>query len=168
MLFVWYFSCLLMGRVPSSSQNDNGTKYSETRPMKKMFLQHLTKQTWDCLHFWGRKARSETSGTYYSDCGFKQHNMILPAQNHLENLNREWCKLEWKAFTIFYSVQSPKYSTLKRRNCTDTGKWSCMHYMYAVYYYMQSQVFQKLSIFIIICKWSLILYIIITQQQNES
>lgn len=83
-----------------------------------MFLQHLTGQVWGCFHFWWRKAKSETSGSYYSECGFQQQNIILPVLNHLENSNREWCQLEWKASTIFYSGPSPRCPTLIRQNCT--------------------------------------------------
>ena len=34
------------------------------------------------------KARSETSGLQYSDCHFKEQNIILPVQNHPENLKQ--------------------------------------------------------------------------------
>jgi len=143
MLFIWYFSLLVMGRVLPSLQNGSGIKYSETEQWKNTFLQHVSKQIRDRFHFCWRKASSETSGSFYSACSFKQQNIILPVQNHLENLNREWCQWEWKAFIIFSNGQSPKYPTRKRQNCTDTKKTKTVCTIYAIYPYMQSQAFQK-------------------------
>lgn len=68
-----------------SLEKDNEMKYSETKTMKQKGFCSTHEANVRLFSLWGKgkkKARSETSGSYYSEY------IILPVENLLENLKQ--------------------------------------------------------------------------------
>lgn len=155
MHLVWHFSLLLMQKMLMSSQKVKGDK----RTLKKgIILQHS----------WGKCETVFTFGEEKQEVkhwmwGLNNRTSLYQCKISLKT-SREECQLEWKASTFFFSGQSSKYPILKRQNCPGKRKQNCMHDTYGAYHHMQSQVFQKGNPIVYYLEWSLILYIIVTEQ----